>query len=104
MSHPRTQLDDLLGNPVRLSIMAALMPASKAEFAFIRDNVEISDSVLSRQATALEEAGYLVIEKGYVGKRPRTWLRVTSRGRKVYDGHLAALRAIVDGLPQPSTD
>lgn len=42
----------------------------------------------------LEEVGYLKVKKGYVGKRPRTWLSVTEAGRKVLEAHLAALRDI----------
>ncbi len=75
--------------------MAALADLDKAEFSLVRDTVEISDSVLSRQAGALEEAGYLHIKKGYVGKRPRTWYSLTPQGRSAYDSHLEALRQIV---------
>lgn len=93
--HPRHQLDEVIHAPVRLSIMATLADLDKAEFSLVRDTVEISDSVLSRQAGALEEAGYLHIKKGYVGKRPRTWYSLTTRGRSAYESHLAALRQIV---------
>lgn len=93
--HPRHQLNDVIHAPVRLSIMSTLVDLDKAEFSLVRDTVEISDSVLSRQATALEEAGYLHIKKGYVGKRPRTWYSLTEKGRAAYESHLEALRQIV---------
>lgn len=92
--HPRTRLDELIHHPVRLSIMAALVGVADAEFGLVRDAVEVSDSVLSRQVSALEEAGYVKVRKGYVGKRPRTWLRVTARGRTAFAAHVAALREI----------
>lgn len=79
---------------MRFSIVAALAKAEHAEFAAVRDAVEVSDSVLSRQASALEAAGYVKITKGYVGKRPRTWLSLTSAGRGAFDAHLSALREI----------
>ncbi|MGW8975686.1 winged helix-turn-helix domain-containing protein [Streptomyces platensis] len=94
--HPRHELAPLLTSPVRLSIVAALAATDRAEFAFVRDLVEISDSALSKQATTLEEAGFLEIVKGYVGRRPRTWLAITEHGRAVYTRHVAALRAIAD--------
>ncbi|GGT42364.1 winged helix-turn-helix domain-containing protein [Streptomyces purpureus] len=93
-SHPRHALEPLLTSPVRLSVVAALAPLGKAEFAFVRDLVEVSDSVLSKQVAALEEAGLVAVEKGRVGRRPRTWLRLTDAGREVYARHLTALRAI----------
>lgn len=95
--HPRHDLAPLLNAPVRLSVVAALAPVKKAEFGFVRDLVEVSDSVLSKQVSALEEAGWVAVEKGRVGRRPRTWLALTAEGRAVYQQHVAALRAIAAG-------
>lgn len=92
--HPRHRLHDQLQAPVRFSIMAALSSVDEAEFAIVRDGVEVSDSVLSKQATTLEGAGLVKIRKGHVGKRPRTWLSMTREGRRVWAAHLAALREI----------
>jgi DNA-binding MarR family transcriptional regulator len=97
VSHPRHELDEVIHSPVRLSIVATLAAADKAEFAFVRDTVEITDSALSKQITTLENAGYVKVIKGYVGKRPRTWLALSKDGRQAYARHLAALRAIAEG-------
>lgn len=93
-THPRHRLDDVIHSPVRFSIVATLSGVDNAEFRFVRDTVEVSDSVLSKQVSALEEAGYVKVKKGYVGKRPRTWLSLTRKGREAYDHHVAALRDI----------
>ena len=85
-----------MGHPVRFSIVAMLAAASRAEFSFVRDQVEVSDSMLSKQITALEQAGYVKVHKGFVGRRARTWLSLTAEGRRTFERHLAALRAIVD--------
>ena len=97
MSHPRHELDDLMGHSVRYSIVALLAAAERAEFAFVRDHVEVSDSVLSKQMTALQEAGYVKVHKGYVDNRPRTWLSLTRLGRQRFERHLLALREIAAG-------
>ena len=94
VDHPRHQLNDLLTHPVRFSLVAARAATDEAEFGTVRDHIQVSDSVLSRQASALEEAGLVRVRKGYVGKRPRTWLSLTPTGRAEWDAHLAALRAI----------
>lgn len=86
-----------MGHPVRYSIMALLGAAERAEFAFVRDHIEVSDSVLSKQMTALQEAGYVKVHKGYVQNRPRTWLSLTRLGRQRFERHLAALREIAAG-------
>jgi len=101
--HPRHGLDEVIHAPVRLSIVATLSGLQRAEFAFVRDTVEISDSVLSKQVTVLEQAGYVDVTKGYVGKRPRTWLALSPAGRTALDAHLAALREIAAG-PQTAAD
>jgi DNA-binding HxlR family transcriptional regulator len=94
LSHPRRDLDDLLTHAVRFSIVAALAGVQRAEFAAMRDSVEISDPMLSKQVALLEKAGYVHVEKGRVGRRPRTWLSLSDEGTTAYTRHVAALRAI----------
>lgn len=97
MSHRRHELDDLISHPVRFSIVALLAAADRAEFSFVRDQVEVSDSVMSKQMSALENAGYVRVHKGYVESRPRTWISLTSLGRRTFERHLDALRDIAAG-------
>ncbi len=96
-AHPRHRLDDVIHAPVRLSIVAALAAVDKADFGEVRDAVEITDSALSKQVATLEGAGYVDVSKGRVGRRPRTWLALTTRGRQALTDHLAALSAIAGG-------
>jgi DNA-binding MarR family transcriptional regulator len=92
--HPRHRLDDLLINGVRLSVVAALDGLDRAEFALVRDAIEVTDSELSKQVATLEAAGYVRVDKGKVGRRPRTWLSITPDGASAYRAHLTALRDI----------
>jgi DNA-binding MarR family transcriptional regulator len=95
-AHPRHQLDDEIHAPVRLSIVAALEGVDEVAFSRLRDAIEVSDSVLSKHLKRLEDAGYVQVRKGYVGKRPRTWVSLTRSGRRAYRSHLRALWAIAD--------
>lgn len=95
--HPRHRLNDALMHPVRFSLAAALASAEEIDFPTLRDTLQVSDSVLSRQASQLEGLGMVRIKKGYVGKRPRTWMSLTKEGRTQWQAHLEALRAIADG-------
>jgi DNA-binding MarR family transcriptional regulator len=70
------------------------MPLEEAEFQMLREAIGISDSLLSKQIKHLEDAGYVVLRKGAVNGRPRTWIRLTGRGRKAFTAHVAALREI----------
>ncbi|MFB7380931.1 transcriptional regulator [Kitasatospora purpeofusca] len=87
-------LDPLLQHPTRLTVMAFLGGCIEAEFSAVRDYCQVSDSVLSKAASALEEAGYLSVKKGYVGKRPRTWLAATRAGRRALADHLGVLQQL----------
>jgi DNA-binding MarR family transcriptional regulator len=97
-AHPRLNLDEYLSLPIRLSIAAALAKVDEAEFAAVRDIIEASDPVLSKQVSVLENAGYVNIKKGYIGKRPRTWLSLTAEGRAALSHHLTALHALIQDL------
>lgn len=92
--HPRHRLDDLLNNPVRFSIIAALDRAGTLGFKEVRDAVEITDSALSKQVATLESAGYVSVGKAFAGKLPRTSLTLTRQGRAAWKAHLATLREI----------
>jgi DNA-binding MarR family transcriptional regulator len=76
--------------------MAALVAAERVDFRFLREELEVSDSLLSKHLTVLETAGYVSVIKGYVGKRPRTWLAVTEAGRAAFQDYVQVLRQIVD--------
>jgi DNA-binding MarR family transcriptional regulator len=91
--------DPLIHPITRLSICGLLAAgADWVEFAALRDAAGISDSVLSKQSRVLEEAGYVEVRKGAVGRRPRTWFRLTAEGRQALQGHLAWLAQLEEAV------
>ncbi|WNO70298.1 transcriptional regulator [Streptomyces sp. AM8-1-1] len=88
--------DELIHPATRLSVVALLAATEWADFAFVRDSLSLSDSALSKQLHTLEGAGYLDTRKDGGGRNRRTKVRLTDRGRTAFEGHVAALRAIVD--------
>jgi DNA-binding MarR family transcriptional regulator len=89
-------LDPAIGQPTRLAVVAFLAGCAEAEFKAVRDRLDLTDSTLSKTMSALEAAEYVKVRKGYVGKRPRTWLALTADGRRKLAGHVAALQQIAD--------
>jgi DNA-binding MarR family transcriptional regulator len=89
------RFDELIHPSTRLSIVALLAAADWADFAFLRDELELSDSALSKQLSTLEEAGYIAIDRATSNGRRRVKARLTPTGRDAFDGHVAALREIV---------
>jgi DNA-binding MarR family transcriptional regulator len=81
--------------PVRLKAMTMLTAVSEAEFATIRDALDVSDSVLSKHLSALEHAGYVKRRKGAHRGRRTTWLSLTDAGRTALSAHVAALRELI---------
>ena len=92
----RAKFDELIHAPTRLSIVSLLAAAEWADFKFIRDELGLSDSALSKQLTSLEAAGYVEIRKSFVGKRPRTSARLSKAGRTAFLMHVEALQQIID--------
>ena len=86
--------DPLIHAPGRLQI-CAILSAAEAEFAIVRDAIKVSDSVLSKHVKALEEAGYVAVRKAAMDGRQRTWLSMTSAGKKAFKAHVAELERLV---------
>lgn len=76
--------------------MALLSDVEWAEFPWVRETVGISASALSKQVSTLEDRGYVEVRKGYVGKRPRTWINLSQAGRDALEKHMGAMRKVVE--------
>ena len=91
-------LDPAINPPARLTLMTMLTAVSQVEFATARDRLDVSDSVLSKHVSALAAIGYVASHKGtHLGRRT-TWIALTPTGRAALDTHVAALRALIDGI------
>ncbi len=90
------QFDAVIHAPNRLQICAFLTPLEEAEFQLLRDELAVSDSVLSKHIKQLETAGYVQQRKSKVNGRQRTWVYLTADGREAFAGHVEALRQLAD--------
>ncbi|MFI9613316.1 transcriptional regulator [Streptomyces sp. NPDC052023] len=98
---PLAGFDTVVHAPNRLRICALLDTAGEAEFGLVQQQLALSASALSKHVTVLMDAGYVEQRKAVRDTRQRVWLRLTRRGRVAYQGHLAALRAIVGPTDPP---
>ena len=92
------ELDRHLLAPARLKLMTMLTAVADIEFSVLREALDVSDSVLSKHVATLAEAGYVRSRKGTHEGRRTTWLALSPAGRKALRTHVAALRAIIDGV------
>lgn len=92
------RLDDVIHGRVRLGVMAHLVKTEVADFNEIKGVLHVTQGNLSMHLRKLEEAGYVAIQKGYLGRRPRTQVRLTGRGRKAFATYIAAIEQLVTEL------
>jgi DNA-binding MarR family transcriptional regulator len=93
--HPTSVLDETVHQRHRLGILTITAEAKSAEFGYLREALGLTPGNLSRHLTVLEEAGLVQVDKGYAGRRPRTWVRITSQGRAALAAELAALTELL---------
>jgi len=94
-------LDNIIHQPVRLKIMSSLMSLEmeeKVDFTYLKKLLELTDGNLGAHLTKLEESAYIKIEKMFVGKKPKTYIRLTGKGRDAFTEHVKALDDIVKGI------
>ncbi|MFF3897395.1 winged helix-turn-helix domain-containing protein [Streptomyces sp. NPDC001812] len=99
--HPTQSLDDTVHQRVRLGILTIAREADRVEFGFLKKQLAVTDGNLSRHLKVLEESDLITVDKGYVGRRPRTWIVLTREGAQALDAELRALRALVLRLESP---
>lgn len=88
-------LDPVLHSPKRLMIMGVLDATTTTEASFLKDNLHLSDSDLSKQMKALHDAGYVDITKSGHGRGSRTNYSATRSGRKAYATYKAQLTQLI---------
>lgn len=95
-------LDDVIHGRVRLGIVAYLASAEVADFTELKDLLEVTQGNLSVHLRKLEEAGYVSIDKSFVGRKPLTRVRLTEAGREAFAGYLKAMGRLVEQAGEAS--
>lgn len=96
--HPVNGLDDLVHQRVRLGILAITHQAGRVEFTFLRTELDLTAGNLSQHLTVLSTAGLITLEKGYEGKRPRTWIHLTKDGERALRAEIKTLKTLIQQL------
>ncbi len=90
------ELDPLLHSQLRLAIMSILMNVDEADFSYLKEKTESTSGNLSVQLDKLTNAGYIDMEKQFVGKKPRTTCKVTETGRRAFAQYIEDLRGYLN--------
>ena len=92
--------DEVIHQSTRLKIAAtlnALPPGESLEFNKLKAILGATDGNMATHLGTLEKAGYIAVQKDFVGKKPRTRVSLTRAGRKAFDRHVAYLRGLLEG-------
>lgn len=92
-----TAIDEVIHGRVRLGVMAYLSSAQAADFNSLKSRLDVTDGNLSVHLKKLEEAGYVAIDKSFVGRKPHTQVRLTHAGREAFVAYLDAISSLVAG-------
>jgi DNA-binding MarR family transcriptional regulator len=104
MSHPTNGLDDVVHQRVRLGILTIAHEARRVEFGFLQGTLDLTAGNLGQHLTVLERAGLVDIEKGYEGKRPRTWITLTLAGEQALRDEITYLKRLIHQVEHPAPE
>lgn len=90
------ELNPLLHSQLRLGVMSILMNVEEADFVYLRKKTDSTAGNLSVQLDKLSAAGYIIVEKGFVGKKTRTVCHITDAGRQAFEEYVDALRSYLN--------
>ncbi len=93
--HPVTGLDEVVHQRVRLGILTIAHAARRVEFGFLRTQLDLTAGNLSKHLSVLEAAGLVEVEKGYAGRRGRTWITLTAAGNTALAEEIGRLKLLI---------
>jgi DNA-binding MarR family transcriptional regulator len=93
--HPVNGLDDVVHQRVRLGILTIAHEALRVEFGYLRTQLQLTAGNLSQHLDVLETAGLVEVEKGYAGRRGRTWITLTTTGRTALAEEIERLKLLI---------
>jgi DNA-binding transcriptional ArsR family regulator len=97
--HPLADIDQVIHAPARLMILTYLYVVESVDYVFLTRITGLTWGNLSTHLSKLEEAGYVIIEKGYKGKKPHTAIRLSEPGRVAFRKYKQSLQKVLNDLP-----
>ena len=98
MKNPIENLNKTFDSRIRLGIMSALMVNASINFNDLKELINVTDGNLASHIKALEESGYIKVQKGFIGRKTNTLYLATKAGEKAFRNHLDALESIIKNM------
>ena len=97
--HPLAEIDQVIHAPARLMVLTYLYVVESADYTFLLRMTGLTWGNLATHLAKLEEAGYVLIAKGYQGKKPHSTVSLTPQGRAAFREYKRSLQQVLDDLP-----
>lgn len=97
-ANPLNEIDTVVHEPARLNIMAQLYVLESADFLFLMRQTGLTFGNLSSHLSKLEAAGYVIVKKEFLGKKPHTMLRLTEKGRVAFRRYMQSMKQLFSDL------
>ena len=98
VSSPIMEIDRLIHEPARFSIMANLFVVEEADFLFLSRRIGLTRGNLSAHMRKLEEGGYIEVRKEFMGRKPHTVLAITVKGQEAFKNYIFDIKNALQGF------
>ena len=88
--------DPLLHQTIRSKLVSLLISNEELPFKALKEALNVTDGNLSSHLSKLEKEEYVIIEKKFEGKRPKTVVHITNRGKEAFALYIEALKAFIE--------
>ena len=98
MKNPIENLNKIFDSRIRLGIMSALAVNAEVNFNDLKELINVTDGNLASHLKSLEENGFIIVQKGFIGRKTNTTYSVTKAGEKAFRAHLQALEIMIRSM------
>ena len=98
--NPIQNINKLIHEPARLLLMAHLFVVESADYLFLQHQTGLTWGNISSHLSKLENAGYVVVEKEFIDKKPHTTLKLTDKGRKAFTEYRKNMKQVFEDMPE----
>lgn len=95
MKHVIAHINKAFDHRIRLGIMSVLMVNDWMEFTALKELLDVTDGNLASHIKALEQEGFIIVSKQFIGKKPNTRYAATDKGKLAFSQHLNALESLI---------
>ena len=92
------EINKIIHAPIRLSLMTTLAITVEVDFNYLKEVTKTSDGNLNVHLSKLEDAGYIDVQKGYQGKKPRTVYTITKTGKQAFAKYINFIKRITEQI------